>query len=307
MTARVAVTGAVGFIGQAVVSALQRSNHEPLGLSRTKHPSTIADDLIDVDRLTELFISNDVSTVCHCAWTGHPRSTDVSHRDEIQGNITNTLNVALASGRAGVRHLVFLSSGGGRRTHLDDGRPAPPYGWAKAVASASVLATAEAFGYTATVLRPTAVYGPGQDPAKRLGVVSVFTTRLLLGEPLEVIGSNTRRDFLHADDLADLVVRCLEQRTHGEFDVGGPEVLSIDEVINALHDITHIEPTVRTVPSSGVDPDVVRLDNTAVTAATGWVPTRTLAASLPDIVSTVLRRLDLLEQQPDLAHRLGVA
>ena len=305
-TSPVAVTGARGFIGRSVVRALSRAGVPVLEFVRgTPRDGEIEDDLTDVTRLAERFGEADVAAVCHCAWSGHPRSTGASHRAEIGTNITCTLDVALACGLARVPHLVFLSSGGGRHTGLADS-PAPPYGWSKSVAAGGVLATADSFGFSATVLRPTAVYGSGQDPARLLGAVSVFASRLLSGQPLEVLGSpDNRRDFLHVDDLAKLVVRCIELRLHGEYEVGGPELVSIRQVVDALYEVSGLIPEIVLTESTGIDPQVVQLDNQRITEATGWIPIRRLTESLPEILSAYIVQLGLTERCAALLQRLA--
>ncbi|CAN5593053.1 NAD-dependent epimerase/dehydratase family protein [soil metagenome] len=302
----VAVTGSNGFIGRVVSNALRDGGHSVIGLVRgVPSDGEIADDLSDANRLADLFRSHKVATVCHFAWSGHPRTASLDHAGEIHSNIDSTLNLLVACGLAHVSHVVFLSSGGGRRIATIHGAPAPPYGWAKSVASAAVLVTAEAFGYSATVLRPTAVYGPGQDPAKKLGAVSVFADRLLRGESLQVIGSQeVRRDFLHVDDLSQLVLACVAQRTHGEYDVGGPELLSLTDVIEALESVAGLTPVIEVANSTGVDPEFVRLDNSSVSAATGWSPQRLLRDSLPEMLIANINQSGLEARHAALLEQL---
>ena len=294
-TGPVVVTGAAGFIGSHVVDALRAGGIAAHGLAR--HGSDIDDDLSDVGRLVELLQSAGAASVVHCAWSGHPRNEGVAHDEQVGKNLLPSLHVALAAGLAGVEHVVFVSTGGALAVRPAPGLPPPAYGWAKATAAAMMQATAASFGYSLTVLRPTAVYGPGQDVGRGLGAVSIFASRLLRGERIEVLGSlDVSRDFLHVEDLAQLVVCCVAQRTAGVFEAGGPAAVTLRELIELLAQATGIMPDVAIVERSGVDQDRVQLDNTEVTATTGWQPQRTLADALPAVISDLIERLGLGER-----------
>ena len=56
------------------------------------------------------------------------------------------------------------------------------------------------------------------------------------------------------------------------------------------------------VDGVGVDPSLVRMDNSAITNAVGWEPVRTVAESLPEIVADVAARLDAAERRPSGAQ-----
>jgi dTDP-L-rhamnose 4-epimerase len=75
-----------------------------------------------------------------------------------------------------------------------------------------------------TIIRPQNVIGPGQalhNPYT--GVLAAFLARLREGKSLTVYGDGTAtRDFVHVEDLATLLVWCLE----GPPSVGAPRILN---------------------------------------------------------------------------------
>jgi UDP-glucose 4-epimerase len=289
MTARrVVVTGAAGFIGRHVVSGLRAGGCEVLGIGR--HPADVValvDDLTDVGILRAFLEHEQVDSLVHCAWNGHPRSSAHDFAGQLQSNVVTSTNVGLASGLAGVEQLVFISSGGAGHKGSRD-LPPPAYGWAKMAAEGVLTATAASFGTVLTTLRPSAVFGPGQNPEGQLGAVAVFADRLLRGLPLDVFGSlEQSRDFLHARDLADAVLACLTHRAAGVFPVGGPSQIAIGSLIRTIERACHREAEVRLVASNGVDQVVVHLDGSALHAATGWKPRRDLETNVDEVVAYI--------------------
>jgi UDP-glucose 4-epimerase len=223
----------------------------------------------------------------------------MDYESQLVANVVPSANVALAAGLAGLDHLVFLSSGGALVSPQNGPRPA--YAWAKLAVEALTTATSREFGFRLTILRPTALIGPGQDPARGLGVVTIFARQILVREPIRIIGSPaTSRDFLHVADLCECIGVVLERRAEGVFEVGGPETIRLDVLVALLEEKLNRRAEIEVVDPTGVDPTIVKLDNTAIHDAIGWTPRRTLAASLPEIIAELVPQADGHEASPEV-------
>lgn len=246
---KVAVTGAGGFIGSHLYTELLSLGHEVVGLVR---PS--------LDSIETLITKLDgIDVLCHCAWAGHPRSESY-----VQQNTTTSLLTAKAAEIAGVGHVIFMSTGGGTQDTA--------YG----ISKREIELAYKAFSFDLTVLRPTAVYGDGQNPSKGLGAVTTFLSAVMMGEPIHILGSPySSRDFLHVQDLVECVGLVVKNKILGTFDIAGPEVISLEELVKILESALSIKAKVQIENPTGVDPQTIQLDNSAITKATGgWVPTR---------------------------------
>jgi len=290
---RIVVTGAGGFIGRHVTSSLRESGFATVGIGhRASGDVDVLDDLEDAHRLRQVLEDAEAEAVVHCAWTGHPRQSAHDFSGQLSSNVLTTANVGLAAGLAGVRQVVFISTGGAGHKGTPE-HPPPAYGWAKMAAEHVLTASAESFGTVLTVLRPTAVYGPGQDPRRGLGAITVFADRMLRGQPLEVFGSlEQSRDFLHVRDLAEAVVRCLSSGVSGVFPIGGPSEVTVGSVISLLQGAADCVADVRIVPVTGLDRNAVRLDNAELAAALEWAPRTTVASSIGEVLDDVRSHIE---------------
>ncbi len=89
-------------------------------------------------------------------------------------------------------------------------------------------------GIPFTIFRPALVYGPGDR------VLSMFA-RMLRFSPVFIIPGSGRQRVqpLLGEDLAECVVMALEGRgRNGVFEIGGPETMSLDELVTLLMDVT---------------------------------------------------------------------
>lgn len=248
---RVAVTGASGFIGSYICKELDSRGHDVVRLVRPALDNKIA-------------LANQlqgVEVICHCAWSGHPRQ-----EVDIKWNIATSMLVAMAADLANVRHMVFMSSGGGIKGTTE-------YAIGKYGVEGLYDKSLGLFNFDLTVLRPTAVYGPGQDPSKGIGAVITFLDAVMKDKPIHILGSPfSGRDFLHVEDLAECTAEVIEQKTYGTFEVGGPEVVELNRLITLIENALGKTAIVQIDNPTGVDPQTVKLDNGPVTEATGWTP-----------------------------------
>lgn len=182
-----AVTGATGFVGQALLDAAAKQGLTLRALTRKPQPprqgvTWIAGDLADTDALAELV--KGAEAVIHVA--GLTTAPDMAAFEA--GNVTGTLNLAEAALAVGVPRFVLVSSLSAREPELS------LYGKSKARAEQVVKAS----GLDWTIVRPPAVYGPRDDAmfeffrAARWGVV-----------PMPAEG---KASLIHAEDLVRLLL-----------------------------------------------------------------------------------------------------
>ena len=197
---RVVVTGASGFIGQAVVPALRARKHEVLALDRAA-----VGDLAGIkDWSAQLAGSN---AVVHLAALAHARRVDEVRLRAV--NVDATLALGKAAAAAGVRMLQMSSvkvlGEETPRGPFDDSSPLAPrdaYARAKAAAETGLRAIP---GLSLTCLRPPLVYGPGVK-ANFLALIRAVSR----GWPLPLASIENRRSLVYVGNLADAVVHCIE-------------------------------------------------------------------------------------------------
>lgn len=116
----------------------------------------------------------------------------------------------------GVERLLLMSSAGpvyGASTApVDETRPPDPttaYGRLK-VAEEVLARDLVPQGVVVTALRCTNLYGPAQEAGRQQGLIPVVLDLARRGEVVRIFGDgDQRRDYVHVDDVADVVARLL--------------------------------------------------------------------------------------------------
>lgn len=182
-----AITGATGFVGSAVLAEALGQGHQVRALARRDQAvragvEWVRGDLADSAALAALVAGADA--VIHVAGlTNTPDPAEFA-----VANVTGTANVLAAMASAGLKRLVFVSSLAARQPALS------AYGASKAQAEALV----EASGLDWTTVRPPAVYGP-----RDIDMLDLFRAAKWGVVPLPPGGATS---IIHADDLATLLV-----------------------------------------------------------------------------------------------------
>jgi nucleoside-diphosphate-sugar epimerase len=208
LPASVLVTGASGFVGRHLCTALVGQGIAVRGLVRradAQLPGGVtplaAGGLNDIPAVKQAM--SGVEGVIHLAARVHmPRSSgDMEAFREV--NVEGTRSVLEAAVAAGVRDFVFVSTvkvmgETSDEPWTEDMRPAPvdPYGATKLEAEQLVREYARRAGLHAPILRPPLVYGPGM----RANALRLFRA-IDRGLPLPLGGIRNRRSFLNVGNL----------------------------------------------------------------------------------------------------------
>ena len=215
------VTGAAGFIGQALCSDLAARGYQVLGAVRRQakaHPKsqvqylTVGDMQENTDWSAALA---GIDSVVHLAARVHLMSdTALNPLAEYRRvNVAMTMNLARQSAKAGVKRFVFISSVKVNGEHTPFGQPftaddvphpVDPYGISKLEAEILLLQLAQETGMEVVIIRPVLVYGPGVK-ANFLQMMRW----LIRGVPLPLKALDNQRSLLAIDNLVDLVATCL--------------------------------------------------------------------------------------------------
>lgn len=83
----------------------------------------------------------------------------------------------------------------------------PPYGLSKLTAENYIILYNTLFEVPYIILRPSTIYGPGQDGTEEAGWIYHFINKAIEKEPITVFGDGEQgRDVLYIDDLIALVM-----------------------------------------------------------------------------------------------------
>jgi NADH dehydrogenase len=225
----IAVVGATGFVGRAIVQRLSEAGHRVIAISRTGRrlagwPADVGTRAADVASGRNLGSALEgADAVVHLV--AIPRET--GGRTFAEVNVRGTQRVVEAATEAGARRFVHLSVLG----VADD--PKLRYLYSKWLGEEIVRDS----DLDWVVLRPSLMFGPGD------GFFSLVRTTLKWWSPgvVAIPGSGDARfQPLAVDDLAIAVERSLTDAKHARqvYEIGGPDWVTYREIVEDVMRVT---------------------------------------------------------------------
>lgn len=286
---KVLVLGGGGFIGTAVSQRLLEQGHAVSVFNRdpaeSNHPlrgrvKWICGDFAEYQDFSGALAGADA--VVHLVSTTVPKSSMEDPVADVRTNLCGTLRFMDEVVAAGVRKVVFISSGGtiyGRSQYLPlDERhptePVVPYGIVKLAIEKYLRMYSEMHGISVTVLRVSNPYGERQGQSGQ-GAVGAFLRNGLAGKPIDIWGDGSVvRDYIYVDDVANAFALALEHDpSYSVFNIGSGIGLSLNQVADRIERALDLKITRNYHPGRTIDVPANVLDCSLAARQLGWEPT----------------------------------
>lgn len=293
----VAVTGAAGFIGSAVMRACPKRGLEAVALVRACEVERLPAgtrfrvvDWADPGGISDVLAEVTPALVVHCAGAtarGGETSETLRHANValVRGLLESVSN---SSPRAGV---VVLSSAAvyGPGAPIPTSEEVPPapvgdYATSKVEAESVARSFAAAFGLRVSIARPFNVLGVGEPAGSVVDVIAsqILATPSGARATVRLRECRSIRDYVDVDDVADALLTLAERGEAGvAYNVCTGLGVSVAELVNLAArawgrqvDIVVTRPEAPVTVSIGAPNRI---------AALGWAPTKTLAVTLANI------------------------
>lgn len=321
----VLVTGAAGFIGFHVATALLRRGETVIGIDNLNDYYSVQlkrdrlrqlevmdgftfkkIDLADADALSAAVASDSIDRIVHLAAQAGVRYSLSHPHAYLSANITGHLNILeLARHLPQCTHLVYASSSSvyGGNTKLpfaETDRVDTPVSLYAATKKADELISqcySHLYRIPQTGLRFFTVYGPWGRPDMAMWQ---FTDAIIKGEPIKVFNhGDMRRDFTFVDDIVAGVIACLDRppvddgrenlpgstAPHRVYNIGNHRSEPLMRMIELLEQAIGKQAIKQMEPMQPGDVKETYADIDAIRRDTGYAPTTPIDIGVPAFVT----------------------
>jgi len=223
------ITGGAGFVGSQLGKYLHERGHKVVLLDNMRFGhldnllldgapfGTFVCEDIRSDNLAHAF--SGIDTVCHLAGIAALPLCQTDPREAYDVNVGGVANVLEACRRADVRRVIFSSTSavyeatpGDIFAETDAIMPDLTYACTKAAAETVCDSYARNYGMDIVIARFFNVYGPHQDVTRTSPPFTSYVARELVMDrpPVLFNESAAQRDYVHCDDVIDLLSRMMD-------------------------------------------------------------------------------------------------
>src|SRR6266498_382526 len=302
------VTGAAGFIGARTAELLIKDGHTVIGVDNLNEAYDLRMKNYRLKRLQAMdgftFRKLDISdksiieelkheklngVINMAAWAG-VRASVKNPWIYVESNMTGTLNMLEVCRQTGTKKFVVASTSsiyGANPPYptpesASSSEPLQPYAASKKGAEAMAHAYHHLYGIDVTVLRFFTVYGPAGRPDLS---IFRFVQWISEGRPVRVNGDGEQsRGFTYIDDIARGVILALKPVGHEIINLGGHEVITINNLIRLVEDIVGKKADVQYGPPDPADMRSNWADVSKAGALLGWEPQFNMRAGIEKLV-----------------------
>jgi UDP-glucuronate 4-epimerase len=307
---RYLLTGAAGFIGAVVAEKLLKGGAEVVGLdnlnqaydvrlkeyrlSRLKDRPGFTFHKLDISQRS-LLENQDLrgkrfSAVINLAARAGVRDSLVDPWVYLETNATGTLNLLELCRQEGIPKFLLASTSSiyGNNAPLPtpetaaSDKPLQAYAASKKAAEVMAYAYHYLYGLDVTVVRYFTVYGPAGRPDM---VMFRFAKWIAEGLPVHLNGDGSQtRGFTYVDDIAKGTIAALKPLGYEIINLGGHELMSINELIDFLEKSLEKKADLVHHPFHPADMYTNQADVRKAKEILGWEPEVSLEEGIKEVV-----------------------
>jgi UDP-glucose 4-epimerase len=296
MRKKILVTGCSGFIGQALINVLQRTdeNLEITGID-IKTPQTIDIDFIECDLANEdiskIIKQVEPEIIYHLGAQTNVRASIEAPELDYLTNVKGTINLLKGMNSSSQQRIVFTNSGGAihsqpkRFPTPEDEKPSPnsPYGQNKLTATRLIKSESGSHGFNYAILNLSNIYGE-EYPAK--SAPAIFAEAYSLKKSIKIFGDGSAtRDWVYIDDLVDALIKSGEASNNLDINVSTSQETSINSLISMINETQGHTLEIEYLPCISQEVQRSSLCNEKIRRDLEWEPKTSLDLGIKKLVT----------------------
>jgi len=298
------VLGGKGFIGSHLVDALVAAGRrvrvvDQPGVAPFSEPAIVAKvdwregNFSDEDHIASALDGCDVCY--HLVSTTLPKSSNADPKYDIESNLIGTLRLLERAVSAGVKKIVFVSSGGTvygiprtvpvEETHSTE--PISSYGISKLAIEKYLHLYFDLHKLDYTILRVSNPFGERQRTRAQQGAIAIFLGKILRGETVDIWGDGTTvRDYVYIGDVTQALLQAAAHRGPEKlFNIGSGVGLTLNDVLDEIERATGLKSKRNYAPARGFDVPRNVLSIARAKKVLGWAPATSFSDGLARTVA----------------------
>lgn len=282
---RVLITGASGFIGGTLISKLQARGFHVIGTTSQLNSKNNFDyvDYQDINAVKHALMEIEPTHIVHLSGTNFKNRPESEWRFSAESDYLMNSNIFMAASKLKKKpHLIYFGSCeeygvlSSPFSERDKCSPVTEYGRSKNKSTNLLLEIARNIGMNSIVLRPSVVYGVGQNNGM---LISNLVENLLRQNIFKIRNPRQLRDFVNVNDVVRAVLMILESDSPVQepiLNIASGLSVSVEAVvqivINSMGTSFDKYVVFEDIPNNLNNTEYYRVQNSLAFESLGWKP-----------------------------------
>ena len=288
-----------GFIGEALSIALVSYGYKVKVFSRNAGKIKDVDyrtgDWNSIDTHQDFF--EDVRLVIQTIHTSVPFSSMHNILEDASNNILPNIKLLEILKEKKINHSIFISSGGAvygtpNETPVKEvslTNPISGYGVSKNCIENYINLYNFHHGLDMTIVRPSNIYGIGQDSKKKQGVISHLVSSIQNQIPFKLWGDGEgKKDYLYINDFVDALIKLIKNppSTPKVYNISGGSEYTVNELISKVESAYDASISKEYLPHQSFDVPSIILNGNKFKSEYNWEPKLTIDEGIQLIIES---------------------
>lgn len=300
--ANILVTGGAGFIGSNLIDQLLLDGHQVINIDNfcdenyapIKEKNILGHlkylsyklyriDILDEEKLNEVFKENKIEYIIHLAAKAGVRPSLENPKEYLKVNELGTLNILEMARLYNIKKIVLASSssvyGNNKKVPFEEtdnvDEAISPYASTKKANEVLAHVYDKIYNLDIILLRFFTVYGPRQRPDL---AIAKFSKLILENKPITMFGDgSSSRDYTYIDDIvsginASLTYLSTHRNVYEIINLGNSYPITLKDMIQTIEKNLSLKATIINKPMQEGDVDITYADISKANRLLGYKP-----------------------------------
>ena len=288
----VLITGSESFLAYFVKKKLKNKKIKFYGFDKINKEDSKKINILDKNLYKS--ITKNTSSVIHLAAISSSKDFELNPENAYDVNIKGTINLLKSAYKKNVKQFIFASTDGTMVNHLkkinekskiESLKLGSEYAVSKYLCEELIKYYCSLFNIKFVILRFGIIYGPRKKKANWSAVESLISKVSQNEKLIEVGSKRTARTFIHADDVAEAIIKTLKYKKSNTLNLSGDKLINLGEIIKISNEI--LKKITKVIEKNKKNYNFRNTSNSLIKKELKWRPSKTLSSSLIEIVNSL--------------------
>ena len=287
------ITGSESFLAYFIKKKLKNKKIKFYGFDRINKGASKKINILNKN--LHKYIKKNTSSIIHLAAISSSKDFEINPEIAYDVNVKGTINLLKSAHKKNVKQLIFASTEWvygeaskkiiNEKSKIESSKLGSEYAVSKYLCEELIKYYCTLYNIKFVILRFGIIYGPRKTRANWSAVESLISKVNQNEKVIEVGSKKTARTFIHAEDVADAIIKSLNYIKSNILNLSGDRLINLGEIIKISNQM--LNKNSKIIEKNKNNFNFRNTNNSLIKKELKWKPSKTLSSSLIEVVHSL--------------------